>query len=95
VDAFSTARDAKDRFSSTPYQTLLTDFIREGHFARHIRRMRMLYKQRELHWSKRSTNQWVTQLDVIGAEAGTYLVELLPPVRRRPAKTRITARKRQ
>src|SRR6266852_3138821 len=40
ISAFSAARDAADVFSSTLYQAVLTDFIREGHFARHIRRMR-------------------------------------------------------
>src|SRR5262249_15584348 len=43
VPAFAAARDAADVFSSTLYQAVATDFIREGHFARHIRRMRMLY----------------------------------------------------
>ena len=28
------------------YQEVLSDFIREGHFARHIRRMRVLYRER-------------------------------------------------
>ena len=46
VEAFAAARDASDQFSSTLYQAALTDFIREGHFARHIRKMRMLYMQR-------------------------------------------------
>jgi GntR family transcriptional regulator / MocR family aminotransferase len=46
VAAFSAARDAADVFSATLYQAVLTDFIREGHFARHIRRMRMLYVER-------------------------------------------------
>ena len=50
VEAFSTARDATDQFSSTLYQAALADFIREGYFARHIRRMRMLYIQRRT-WS--------------------------------------------
>jgi GntR family transcriptional regulator/MocR family aminotransferase len=35
VPAFSAARDAADIFSSTLYQAVLTDFIREGRFARH------------------------------------------------------------
>src|SRR3984893_5394868 len=46
VAAFSAARDAGDIFSSILYQMVLTDFIGEGHFARHIRRMRMLYMER-------------------------------------------------
>ncbi len=62
VPAFSAARDAADIFSSTLYQAVLTDFIREGHFARHIRRMRMLMRGRT---------------EVIGAEAGMHLVALL------------------
>jgi GntR family transcriptional regulator/MocR family aminotransferase len=79
VSAFSAARDAADIFSSTLYQAVLTDFIREGHFARHIRRMRMLYMDRrrvlinaiEIHMGK--------MLEVIGEEAGLHLVTLLPP----------------
>src|SRR2546428_489010 len=46
IRPFSAARDATDIFSSTLYQAVLTDFIEEGHFARHIRRMRMLYLDR-------------------------------------------------
>jgi GntR family transcriptional regulator / MocR family aminotransferase len=48
VQAFSTVRDAADIFSSTLYQAVLTDFIREGHFARHLRRMRTLYMERRI-----------------------------------------------
>src|SRR5258708_22083882 len=46
VRAYATVRDAADVFSATLYQAVMTDFIREGHFARHIRRMRMLYMDR-------------------------------------------------
>ena len=46
VPAFSAYRDAADIFPSTLYQAVVTDFIREGHFARHIRRMKMLYMER-------------------------------------------------
>src|SRR5271156_1474240 len=45
VAAFAAARDATDQFSSTLYQAVMADFIREGHFARHIRRMRVLYME--------------------------------------------------
>jgi hypothetical protein len=46
VPAFSAYRDAADIFPSTLYQAVVTDFIRGGHFARHIRRMKMLYMER-------------------------------------------------
>jgi GntR family transcriptional regulator/MocR family aminotransferase len=79
VDAFSTARDATDQFSSTLYQAAMTDFIREGHFARHIRRMRMLYIQRRTALVEAIHKRMGDSLEVIGAEAGMHLVALLPP----------------
>jgi GntR family transcriptional regulator/MocR family aminotransferase len=77
VSAFSAARDAADIFSSTLYQAVLTDFIREGHFARHIRRMRMLYMERQKSLVKAIRSQMGDMLEVIGAEAGMHLVALL------------------
>jgi GntR family transcriptional regulator/MocR family aminotransferase len=79
VPAFSAARDAADVFSSTLYQVVLTDFIREGHFARHIRRMRMLYMERRRVLMKAIQMQMGDTLEVIGAEAGMHLVGLLRP----------------
>jgi GntR family transcriptional regulator / MocR family aminotransferase len=78
ICAFSAARDAADVFSSTLYQTVLTDFIREGHFARHIRRMRMLYMERRRALIRAIHIHMGDVLEVIGAEAGMHLVALLP-----------------
>jgi GntR family transcriptional regulator/MocR family aminotransferase len=77
VAAFSAARDAADVFSSTLYQAVLTDFIREGHFARHIRRMRMLYMERRRALVNAIQIQMGDMTEVIGAEAGLHLVALL------------------
>jgi len=77
--AFSAARDAADLFSSTLYQAVMTDFIREGHFARHIRRMRMLYMERRVVLARAIQTQMGEWLEVIGAEAGMHLTALLPP----------------
>ena len=79
VDAFAVARDANDQFSSTLYQTVMVDFIREGHFARHIRRMRVLYAQRRTALVEAIHKYMRGKLEVIGAEAGMHLVALLPP----------------
>jgi GntR family transcriptional regulator/MocR family aminotransferase len=78
VPAFSTARDATDVFSSTLYQAVMTDFIRDGHFARHIRRMRMLYGQRRQALVDALAEILPGKLEVVGAEAGMHLVALLP-----------------
>jgi len=77
VSAFSAARDAADVFSATLYQAVLTDFIREGHFARHIRRMRMLYMERRRMLTEEIRSQMAGRLEVIGAEAGMHLAALL------------------
>jgi GntR family transcriptional regulator / MocR family aminotransferase len=79
VPAFSAARDAADIFSSTLHQAVLTDFFCEGHFARHIRRMRMLYMDRRKALVNAIRNQMGNIVEVIGAEAGMHLVALLPP----------------
>ena len=79
VEAFSIARDAADQCSATLYQAAMTDFIREGHFARHIRKMRMLYMERRTALVEAIRNQMRDKLEVIGAEAGMHLVALLPP----------------
>jgi GntR family transcriptional regulator / MocR family aminotransferase len=76
--AFRAARDAADIFSSTLYQAVLTDFIGEGHFARHIRRMRMLYMDRRRALVSAIRSQMGEILEVIGAAAGLHLVALLP-----------------
>jgi GntR family transcriptional regulator / MocR family aminotransferase len=79
VPAFSAARDAADIFASPLYQAVLTDFICEGHFARHIRRMRMLYMDRRKALVNAIRNQMGDIIEVIGAEAGMHLVAMLPP----------------
>lgn len=97
IPAFAAARDAADVFSSTLYQVVLTDFIREGHFARHIRRMRMLYMERRAALVEAIRSHMGDSLQVVGSEAGMHLVVLLPPglddvaVSRRAAQLGISA----
>jgi len=45
--AFENAHWLADQHSSLAEQMVLADFIEEGHFARHIRRMRTLYAARQ------------------------------------------------
>ena len=78
VSAFAAARDSADVFSSTLYQSVMTEFIREGHFARHIRRMRVLYRERRSALVHAIQTEMGGMLEVIGAEAGLHLVALLP-----------------
>jgi GntR family transcriptional regulator/MocR family aminotransferase len=78
VSAFAVARDAADVFSSTLYQAVMNEFIRTGDFARHIRRMRMLYSKRRRALVDAIQTQMGDMLEVVGAEAGMHLLALLP-----------------
>jgi len=78
VPAFSAYRDAADIFPSTLYQAVVTDFIRDGHFARHIRRMKMLYMERRGCLVRALNAELAGALEVIGSEAGMHLAALLP-----------------
>lgn len=46
TDAFAAARFVMDRHSPTLEQAVLAEFILEGHFGHHIRRMRQVYAER-------------------------------------------------
>jgi GntR family transcriptional regulator/MocR family aminotransferase len=96
--AFAAAREATDTCSSSLYQAAMADFIREGHFARHIRRMRTLYMERRTALVEAIHEQLEDRLEVIGAEAGMQLTALLPrgvsdvAVARKAAKLGVSAR---
>ncbi|MGN2242340.1 PLP-dependent aminotransferase family protein [Frateuria sp. GZRR33] len=79
VPAFRAARDALDTCSAMLPQRAMTDFIREGHFARHIRRMRTLYAARRAALLASIERHLPGRLQVVGAEAGMQLAALLPP----------------
>lgn len=78
VDVFTAARFLADRHSSTIDQAILTDFINEGHFARHIRRMRVLYEERQKALVAAAERELSNLLNVPSSEAGMHLVGWLP-----------------
>ncbi len=47
VDVFIRGRGILSRFTPSIDQAVLTDFLNEGHFIRHLRRMRTLYAERQ------------------------------------------------
>jgi GntR family transcriptional regulator / MocR family aminotransferase len=78
VRAFSLTRETFDLFSSTLYQAVLIDFIMEGHLARHIRRMRVVYSERHDALTEELAKQIGTHIEIITARAGMHLVVRLP-----------------
>jgi GntR family transcriptional regulator/MocR family aminotransferase len=79
VDAFVAMRSRTDLHAPTPEQVVLTDFIAEGHFARHIRRMRALYAERQGILVEAASGELAGLLDVRPADAGMHLIGRLPP----------------
>jgi GntR family transcriptional regulator/MocR family aminotransferase len=78
VDRFAAVRHATDIGPPYFYQAVVTEFINEGHFARHIRRMRILYGQRRAALVEGLRQEFGSTLDVLGADAGMHLVVTLP-----------------
>lgn len=78
VERFLSVRFAMDIFPSYLYQEVLTDFMRAGHFARHIRRMRNLYKARRTALVESLRAEFGDELEIHGAAAGMHLTVTLP-----------------
>jgi GntR family transcriptional regulator/MocR family aminotransferase len=72
-DALVTVKHCADSHSDEITQAVLAAFIREGHLARHVRRMRPIYAARRtalLDGLRRELGAW---LDPIPSEAGLHL----------------------
>jgi len=78
VDPFIKARAIFDRHSPTIEQAVLTDFMTEGHFPRHIRLMRTFYAERQEVLVKEIKSRLSGLLEVYPDEAGMHLVGWLP-----------------
>jgi GntR family transcriptional regulator/MocR family aminotransferase len=74
---FVDARETFDLFSPTLYQLVLADFLREGHFARHLRRMRGVYRARRDALLTGLGRHCADRLVVVNADAGLHLAVLL------------------
>ncbi|MGJ3558564.1 PLP-dependent aminotransferase family protein [Streptomyces sp. INA 01156] len=80
VDAFLVARSLSDRHQSTLDQAVLTDFITDGHFMRHIRRSRVAYAERQDCMLDRLAHETPGFIRAAPDPAGMSLVGWLPPM---------------
>ena len=78
IDSFRSARAVSDRGSSWVEQSAMAEFISEGQFARHVRRMRVLYAKRQAKLVAEAESQLGGLLDVSPEPAGMHLVGWLP-----------------
>ena len=79
VGRFAAVRAANDLCPSHLYQAALADFISAGHFARHVRKTRQLYAERRTALAQALRQEFGSEIEILGAEAGMHLVVTLPP----------------
>ncbi len=78
VEAFRSAKSHSDLHSPIVEQAALAQFISEGHFGRHIRRMRSLYKKRQDALIEAARRELRGLIELHPSEAGLHLVGWLP-----------------
>jgi GntR family transcriptional regulator/MocR family aminotransferase len=74
ISLVSKAKWLCDRFCPILEQYALTDWIAEGHFERHIRRMRHLYNLRRQVLIEAFQNYFGSRVTIFGANAGIHVM---------------------
>ena len=74
VDDFAAAESSSTHHPPPLEQAILSDFINEGHFARHIRRMRELYAERLAAFLQAAHSRLAGLLEIPPVEAGLQTV---------------------
>ncbi|MGZ9712422.1 MocR-like pyridoxine biosynthesis transcription factor PdxR [Glaciimonas sp. GNP009] len=77
--AFATGVSELYRGSQVFMQAIMADFMTEGHFTSHIRRMRMLYAERLQLLQDAIAHHFGDRITLTGGEAGLHLAMGLPP----------------
>lgn len=77
VDSFRQAQSVVCCHSPLPDQAILADFITQGHFARHLARMRNLYGEKRSLLLQYITAELGGLVHVEGADAGLHVAALL------------------
>jgi GntR family transcriptional regulator/MocR family aminotransferase len=78
ISTFIRMRETFDLCSPILYQLVLTDFLTEGHFARHLRRMRAVYLARRDGLLAAVRDHADDVLTIENTDAGLHLVAFLP-----------------
>jgi GntR family transcriptional regulator/MocR family aminotransferase len=78
LQAFISARYLIDRQPATLQQTVVSEFMQQGHFAAHIRRMRQLYREQRDALAETLIRRAAGRLDAALPDQGMHLVAYLP-----------------
>jgi GntR family transcriptional regulator/MocR family aminotransferase len=78
VQAFARAKEILSGHSPLLAQAVVADFIDEGHFVRHLRKMRINYREKWLHFCDLARDKLEPQAQLIASSAGMHLVLATP-----------------
>ncbi|HEX9929008.1 MAG TPA: PLP-dependent aminotransferase family protein [Pyrinomonadaceae bacterium] len=78
IETFTAARSLSGSQSPLIDQATLAEFIAEGHFGRHIRRMRRLYEERQGILVSEIEKHLAGKLDVKNSTSGMHVIGWLP-----------------
>ncbi|MGH7725277.1 MAG: PLP-dependent aminotransferase family protein [Candidatus Eiseniibacteriota bacterium] len=78
VGAFANARALSDRQPPGPDQAVLAEFIARGHFARHLRRMRVLYGGRQGALLAAVRRELADRVEIGASPMGMHLLARVP-----------------
>lgn len=81
IERFAAMRQVMDICPTHITQAVMSDFIREGHFARHVRRMRPIYAERRRVLVAELERQLGDAVTIMGDQAGMHLAIFLAPLR--------------
>ena len=78
ADAFATVKSITDRQNPVLEQMILAQFIKEGHFSKHLRKMRLLYKTRQDFLVKEINKGFSGILKAEPSSSGMHIISWLP-----------------
>jgi GntR family transcriptional regulator/MocR family aminotransferase len=70
IDSFEAAKSFVDRHPPTLDQAILAEFINDGHFGHHVRKMREIYFERSSVLKTAATKHLDGVMELVDAEAG-------------------------
>lgn len=79
IDSFRVVRAASDLCAPHFHQAVLADFMDQGHYARHIRKTRLIYAERRQALVDALKSTFGERVEILGEEAGMYLTITTPP----------------
>ncbi|MBX7172302.1 MAG: PLP-dependent aminotransferase family protein [Pyrinomonadaceae bacterium] len=78
VEVFKTAKALRDWHSPQIDQAVLAEFISDGHFTKHLRKMRGIYQKRQQVLVEEAQKHLKGMLEILPATSGMHLIGWLP-----------------